>query len=134
MDLAKARDVIKGIIGRKCPACRKGDYFKHKHGYRLKEMGNFQDGCKVCGQNFRIEPGFYFGAAYVSYGINVVIMLLCLAVVYALVEEPTFWSYSTPIFAITLLGFPVIFRMSRLMWAYMFIPKKKVINTKSSSS
>ena len=124
METAKTLNMIKGILGRKCPACQEGDYFKHKHGYRLKEMGDFHDRCKVCSQNFRIEPGFYFGAAYVSYGINVGVMILCVAIVSALVEEPTFWSYAIPIFVITLLSFPMTFRMSRLIWAYLFIPKK----------
>lgn len=86
-------------------------------------MGEFQDECKVCGQNFRLEPGFYFGAAYVSYGINIGVMLLSIAMVYFFVDEPTFWTYVTPVFVITLLGFPITFRMSRLIWAYMFIPK-----------
>ena len=131
MNWHKTRGIIKGIIGRKCPACQKGDYFKHKHGYRLKEMGHFQDECKECGQRFRIEPGFYFGAAYVSYGINVGVMIVCAALVSLFFENPTLWNYVILIFTVTLLGFPIIFRLSRLIWAYLFIPKKKDFNAET---
>lgn len=134
MDTAKTKQIIKGMIGRKCPACHEGDYFKHKHGYRLSEMGHFQDECMICGQNFRIEPGFYFGAAYVSYGINVAVMVTCVILVNIFVKEPTLWTYVLPIFAVTLVGFPIIFRMSRLIWAYMFIPKRKTKNSESPTT
>ena len=110
------------IIKRKCPACHKGEFFKYPHGYRIKGIGELHKNCPNCGQRFTLEPGFYFGAAYVSYGINIALMVTCAVAVYVLIPEPEPHHYLIPILASTFLLLPIIFRMSRIIWATMFIP------------
>lgn len=110
------------IAKQKCPACHKGDFFIHPHGYRLKDTGTINEICEKCGQRFTLEPGFYFGAAYVSYALNVALMVSCAVAVYVLIEETKPEYYLASIIGMTLLLFPGIFRMSRIIWATMFIP------------
>lgn len=122
MAIEKKPHWIIPIVKQKCPACHKGDFFKHSHGYRFKEIGDTHDNCPVCGQRFQLEPGFYFGAAYVSYALNVALMVSCSVAVYVLIEETEPEHYIAAIIGMTLLLFPGIFRMSRIIWATMFIP------------
>jgi len=110
------------IVKQKCPACHEGDFFKHKHGYRSSEIGDTHENCQRCGQRFMLEPGFFFGAAYVSYGLNVALMVACGIAVYVLVDNPEPHHYLIPIIGLTVLLLPVIFRLSRMIWATMFIP------------
>ena len=122
MPLFKKGNPLYGIFRQKCPACHEGEFFKHKHGYPFSEIGDYPDNCPACGQRFSIEPGFYFGAAYVSYALNVALMVSCAVAVYVLVPEPEPHHYLLTIFGFTFLLFPGIFRFSRIIWATFFIP------------
>ncbi|NNC82885.1 MAG: DUF983 domain-containing protein [Flavobacteriales bacterium] len=111
------------IIHQRCPACHEGDFFVHRHGYRTKEIGKIHDKCPKCGQRYSPEPGFYFGAAYVSYALNVALMVSVAVALNVLMEEdPEPHHYLIGIIGLTLLLLPGIFRLSRIIWATMFIP------------
>ncbi len=49
----------------KCPKCRKGDLFIKP--FNWKKPLNMPSNCEVCNQNFMPEPGFYYGAMFMSY-------------------------------------------------------------------
>lgn len=76
--------------------------------------------CPKCGQNLVIEPGFYFGAMYVSYGLTIAINV---AVFVALL---VFDSYNVTNFLILdfivlLITLPYVFKVSRSIWIAMMI-------------
>lgn len=122
---------IRTVTTATCPACQEGDFFISKNPYDFRRLGEIHKNCPECGQRYSLEPGFYFGAAYVSYALNVALMVACGVAVYVLIEETEAWHYLSAIFGMTLLLFPVIFRLSRLIWAAMFIPwggEKKQFN------
>ena len=122
------------ILAMKCPNCRKGDLFLVKNPYRLKDVSKMHDKCAVCGEDFVREPGFYFGAAYVSYGLTValwVAVLVALMVFNAIgIIEYGFLTHPgtflvTGISALVLL-LPVLYRLSRSIWISMFVKNKQV--------
>jgi hypothetical protein len=77
--------------------------------------------CPCCGQTFEPEPGFYYGAMYVSFAINVGIFLISLFVLYQFVEELTM-TMMVGVIVVVVVGFlPVIFRLSRVLWINIFI-------------
>lgn len=77
--------------------------------------------CPCCGQNFEPEPGYYYGAMYVSFAIGTAIFLGVLLVLNFLVEEITLTMVMTAVLVITLGFLPSIFRLSRVMWINLFI-------------
>ena len=86
------------------------------HGtYNLGKFGKMHTECQVCGQDFKIEPGFYFGASYFSYGLNVALIIAAVAIFFTFFNEYSEWYLIGIIIAANLLLLPVNFRQSRSM-------------------
>ena len=61
------------IATSKCPKCRRGDVFSGTlYGFNFQETN---ERCSHCGMKFEIEPGYFYGAMYVSYAFVVAEML-----------------------------------------------------------
>ncbi len=116
---------LNAILRAKCPNCYTGDLFPKKNPYNLGKDAAMYKRCQVCDQDFVIEPGFYFGAAYISYGLNVAI-LTPLIIIYFLYGELELNSFQ--IMGILLVFFlflaPIMFRLSRSIWIHIFVNRK----------
>lgn len=55
----------------KCPQCRKGDIYIKKNLFAIKDGHKMNKQCSHCELEFEPEPGYYYGAMYVSYMLNV---------------------------------------------------------------
>lgn len=64
----------KAIWNYKCPRCKEGDMFKTP--FELSNPTNMNERCTKCNLDFEPEPGFYFGALIISYGISSWMLLL----------------------------------------------------------
>jgi uncharacterized protein (DUF983 family) len=107
------------ILYSKCPKCHEGDVFESKNPYQIKQFASMPERCSVCNQQIQPEPGFFFGAMYVSYA---------LAVGLGIVMGTPMLIYEaemmTVIYAISLaliILSPLNFRWSRMIWMNMFI-------------
>ena len=120
------------MLTHSCPVCRKSSIYKNPAVYTFVQMGAMHAECPVCKANLIPETGFYFGAAYVSWALTVALwvsVLVALKVFDAmgllefgfLTHPVTFLSSGI---VATLLVFPYLFRLSRSIWAHMFIKKK----------
>eukprot|EP01041_Mallomonas_annulata_P039105 gene39105-62727_t len=78
------------------------------------------DRCNVCGQDFKIEDGFYLGATYVSYGITVGLTVPLLAAAYYLFNLD-FMALLPIMIGLLLVLTPPIVRVSRSIWINFFI-------------
>jgi uncharacterized protein (DUF983 family) len=78
------------------------------------------DNCPVCGQDFKIEDGFYLGATYVSYAITVALMVPLLAISYFLFNLDFMWLLPVMVVLLVLL-MPPILRISRAIWINFFV-------------
>lgn len=75
--------------------------------------------CEKCEANFEPEPGFYFGALYVSYAFTVTIFIaISLGLYYTI--NPAEWVYIASIIISSILFIPVSFRYSRILFLYWF--------------
>ncbi len=71
--------------------------------------------CEVCGQDFKIEPGFYFGASYFSYGLNVLLIIAFVAVFFVFFNDYSEWYLIGIIVLVNVLLIPLNFRQARSM-------------------
>ncbi len=76
--------------------------------------------CGVCGQSLDPEPGFYFGAMYVSYGFNVAFMVAFFIATRVLLAPDELWVYIAAIIIPSALLFPANFRLSRSIYLHLF--------------
>ena len=122
--MSNTRSPLYSILHNKCPRCHEGNFFEVNNFYNLKKFGNMNDKCPVCNEDFRREPGYYFGATYVSYGLTVgfaIGLFLLLCVVFSMETIPFIITLSV----LLLLLLPVFYRFSRLIWIHMFVRYKE---------
>jgi len=112
------------ILHYKCPRCHTGDLFVQK-GWSYTRFSAMHDSCPCCKQAYEPEPGFYYGAMYVSYAITTAITISILAALYVLLDEITLAWFLGALVGALLLFFPFIFRMSRAIWINFFISYDK---------
>ena len=63
------------ILHLTCPFCHKGAFFL-SHPYDLKHAGDLHETCPACHRKYEMEPGFYYGAMFVSYALSIAFSLL----------------------------------------------------------
>jgi hypothetical protein len=121
---------LKATLTFQCPACRKDSMYENPSLYTWSKIGKTKKHCSHCNTDLQPEPGFYFGAAYVSWGLTVATWVAVLVALktFALIGWIEFAFLTHPItFLITgiitsLVIFPYMFRLSRSIWSHWFIP------------
>ena len=107
------------IYNNKCPKCHQGDFFITKSPYH-KDFIKMHEKCSHCHDLFNKEVGFYYGAMYVSYGLNIGIgVALFLFMVLIFKIELLIYLFSFLIIEVIL--FPWVMRISRLIYINLFV-------------
>ncbi|MBC9795502.1 DUF983 domain-containing protein [Sinomicrobium weinanense] len=115
-------DLINLIRG-KCPNCEKGNIFSSRGNVFLFRMPRMHRKCENCGYNFVQEPGYFFGAMYVSYVLTIAEMIAIMVIVkFMLGLGNLYVFFIVAVVAVALSTFN--FRMSRTIWMYIFRKKK----------
>lgn len=110
---------ILNIVTEKCPYCGEGDVFKKIKFYRIPEM---YANCSSCKRDFTGEPGYFFGAMYISYGIAVSLGILSFLICTFLLKiESLYIVLGISISSILLISFKN-FKWSRIIWLKIFPP------------
>jgi len=102
----------------KCPRCREGSIFKYPL-FNLSKFSQMNQECSECGASFEPEPGFYFGAMFVSYALNVVLFVVVGLSLYFLLH-PSDVVYVVIIGLAAILFTPFFFRLSRILFLHWF--------------
>lgn len=114
------------ILQGKCPQCRKGNMFKYGH-LRVDKFDEMHSHCPHCNLRFEVEPGFWYGAMFMSYGFTILLLIISGFGIYFFFGDPSAMGYVVPITVISLLAILFNFRFSRatfLHW-FGFIPYKE---------
>jgi uncharacterized protein (DUF983 family) len=112
------------IITEKCPKCGEGKVFKTKGNIFLFRMPVMHDDCPHCGHHFHKETGYFFGAMYVSYALAVAEMIALFVVLLSFTKSFGVIIGSVSVMAVLLSNFN--FRLSRMLWIYMFDGRDRV--------
>lgn len=108
----------------RCPKCHQGKLFINANPYNLKEVEKMNPHCPVCEQDFKIEPGFYFGAGYVSYAMVVALVVIFLVGGFFILGIDTTTLFISLVATIVLCT-PLMFRLSRSIWIHFFVGEGK---------
>ncbi|WP_266362291.1 DUF983 domain-containing protein [Tellurirhabdus rosea] len=74
--------------------------------------------CPHCGMRFEIEPGYFWGAMYVSYALSGGVALFLGFLLFYAFDDPASWIYLAVILPALVLITPVNFRISRIVWLH----------------
>ena len=108
------------ILHFKCPQCQEGEFLVSTP-YDLKKVGDVREECSICHLKYAKEPGFYYGAMYVSYGLGVALFVTVWASCNLFFTDVSVWlQIGLVVFLIILLG-PYLFALSKIIWANLFI-------------
>lgn len=113
------KGVFKSIIECRCPECRTGKMFSNP-AYKLAKFGAMPVDCPQCGYRFEREPGYFFGAMYVSYALSVGIFLTTVVTLLLVLGDPSLQTYIITVGVVSLLLYPFTFRYSRVIFVYAF--------------
>lgn len=110
---------LEGIVLEKCPYCNKSHIYKPGKRFPF-QIPDMKEHCDTCGTHLDREPGYFFGAMYVSYalavGQGIITYLLC-ALVFRIQEPAIILGI---IIAVILLMQNKNFRVSRVVWMHLF--------------
>ena len=115
---------ILSILKLKCPQCGKGDLFSNKNIYKYKGFFDMPDNCPKCQQDFQIEPGFYYGSMYVSYGLTIAITV-AIFVAITVLNIFSIVGFIIADVVILTLTLPIVFKVSRSLWLSMNTKRDK---------
>lgn len=108
------------ITKNKCPQCQEGLFFKYAFTYNPNKVIKLHENCSNCNLKYVIEPGFFYGAMYVGYGITVATSILAFLIA-TLVFNTTLLQSFAAIFGVLFFMMPVNLRLSRIIWINMFV-------------
>lgn len=121
----KKPGLLLSLLKNKCPRCRRGNLFIESNPYKLGKFMKMPETCQVCGQPFDMEPGFYYGTGFVSYGLAVAVSVATLVAWWVLIglsvsDNRFFWWMGVN--AVILVAMqPLLMRWSRSIWLYFFV-------------
>lgn len=111
------------IVNNKCPRCHEGDFYVDKNPFHLKKILITHEKCSHCGLKYMLEPSFYHGAMYVSYGLSVATSIATF-IICMLIGIKLLYSFIIVIISLILLT-PFMLKLSRIIYINMFISYEK---------
>ncbi len=102
------------IFALKCPRCHEGETFETSS-WSFVQPFQMLDKCPKCGLNYFPEPGYYYGAMFISYIWTGWFCLFFVALFHWVLDWGLYTAFALLI-AFLAINFVYIFRISRLMW------------------
>ena len=118
--MLKKGSKLYSILTGTCPKCQNESMYLDKNAYNLSRIFEMHERCSHCGTKYKIEPSFFFGAMYVSYGVGIAVGVAAFIVSYFFIGTNLKIAFISIIAALVLL-MPFIMRISRNIWINMFI-------------
>lgn len=108
------------VIFGACPKCHGESMYTTKNAYIITDTLKINEKCSKCDTKYRLEPSFFYGSMYVSYGVGVAFSVAAFIISHIFIGA----SLKTAFFVIvgTLVVFmPIIMRLSRNIWINLFM-------------
>lgn len=103
-----------------CPVCQQENMYLEKNPYKLHKVFRMHEHCSHCHTKYKIEPSFFFGAMYVSYGLGVALSVAAFVICFLFLNMTLLLTF-IGIIAVLIVLFPLILRLSRNIWINLFL-------------
>lgn len=118
--MLKKGSKLYSILTGTCPRCHEESMYIDKNPFNLAKIYKMHERCSHCGQPYKIEPSFYFGAMYVSYALGVAISVAIFIICFSFIGTDLKTAFISIIAGLVLL-MPYIMRISRNIWINFFV-------------
>lgn len=118
--MLKKGSKLNSILTGSCPKCQNESMYLDKNPLHLTKVLKMNDHCSHCGLKYQIEPSFFYGAMYVSYGLNVAVGIAAFIVSFVFFDASIEQSFLAIVITLIVL-FPFVLRLSRNLYINMFI-------------
>lgn len=118
--MLKKGSKLNSILTGTCPKCQNESMYVDKNPLNLANVLKMNEKCSHCGFTYQIEPSFFYGAMYVSYGLNVGIGIAAFIVSYLLFHSSIKTAFIA-IIATLIISFPFVLRWARNIYINMFV-------------
>ncbi len=122
--MLKKGSKVYSILTGTCPRCHCDSMYATNNPYNLAETLKMNDHCTKCGFKYSIEPSFFYGAMYVSYGLNVAVGIATFIIASSFFHVDISTSFIAIIITL-ILSMPIVLRLSRNIYINMFISYDK---------
>ena len=103
-----------------CPKCHEESMYLNANPFNVLKIYAMHETCSHCKQVYKIEPSFFFGAMFVSYGLGVLIGIISFLVSHFVFQANLKTTFISIVVAL-ILSNTLIMRMSRNIWINIFI-------------
>jgi len=118
--MLKKGNKLYSILTGTCPRCNKENMYLDKNPYHLGKIYKMNERCSSCGLKYKMEPSFFYGAMYVSYGLGIAFAVAAFVISKLLVGSTLINSFIA-IIGTLVIFMPLIMRLSRNIWINMFV-------------
>lgn len=118
--MLKKGSKLNSILTGSCPKCQNESMYSDKNPLHLTKVLKMNDHCSHCGLKYQIEPSFFYGAMYVSYGLNVAVGIAAFIVSFVFFKTSIEESFLAIVISLIIL-FPFVLRLSRNLYINMFV-------------
>jgi len=126
-------EIFYSVLKNRCPRCHRGKVFENDNPYNLKNGLSMKNACLECELTYESEPGFFFGALYVSYGISSGIFSVLYLLDAFWIQMET-WLLLTLIITAIVVFYPFSYRWGRLFWLNFFVRYDKKYKPEKKSN
>jgi uncharacterized protein (DUF983 family) len=120
LQMLKKGSKLYSILTGTCPKCQNESMYLDKNPLHLSKVLKMHENCSHCGLKYQIEPSFFYGAMYVSYGLNVAVGIAAFIISYVIFKSNLKIAFIA-IIAALVISFPLILRLSRNIYINMFV-------------
>jgi uncharacterized protein (DUF983 family) len=121
----KLYSILKGA----CPKCQEESMYINKNPYILTDTLKIHQQCSHCYTKYRLEPSFFYGSMYVSYGVGIAFAMAAFVISNLIFDASLNITFLSIIGTMVVFG-PIIMRLSRNIWINLFIHFDKSIAKK----
>jgi uncharacterized protein (DUF983 family) len=107
------------ILTGSCPKCHEESMYVNNNPYKPGHLFKMNDRCSSCKTKYKIEPSFFYGAMYVSYGVGIAFAVAAFVIAKLILEADILTTFIA-ITSTMIVFMPVIIRLSRNIWINIF--------------
>ena len=108
------------ILTGTCPKCQEESMYVSKNPYNPSQTLKMNERCSHCNTKYKIEPSFFYGAMYVSYGVGTAFAVAAFVVSFLIIGTSLKAAFIS-IVCTMIIFMPVIMRLSRNIWINLFM-------------